>query len=203
MMKLKLSYKTICIILFLLSSFIKNGHFEKPCKSPEKDCGCSKLNRDHKDPNSSFKYTKQANRERKVNNINNNFKRTNQMAYIEGGIFTMGTDKPYISRDGEGPARKVKIKSFYMDVYEVSNTEFEVFVNQTNYITEVMKTISFSCTSYLVLVTILIFISRQRNLVIHLSLNQELAKNFKKIFIKQYVYFFDSSLSVYVTIYFV
>lgn len=144
MMKLKLSYKTICIILFLLSSFIKNGHFEKPCKSPEKDCGCSKLNRDHKDPNSSFKYTKQANRERKVNNINNNFKRTNQMAYIEGGIFTMGTDKPYISRDGEGPARKVKIRSFYMDVYEVSNTEFEVFVNQTNYITEVMKTICVS-----------------------------------------------------------
>lgn len=137
-MYFKLSYKTICRILVFLSCFIKDGHFEKSCNSVEKDCGCSKLKRDHKDPNSSFKYTKEANNEREVNNVNNDLKRTNQMVYIEGGIFTMGTDKPYISRDGEGPARKVKLRSFYMDVYEVSNTEFEVFVNTTNYITEVI-----------------------------------------------------------------
>ena len=34
------------------------------------------------------------------------------------------------------PARPVKLKSFYLDVHEVSNLEFELFVNTTGYVTE-------------------------------------------------------------------
>ncbi|XP_044518763.1 formylglycine-generating enzyme [Gracilinanus agilis] len=64
---------------------------------------------------------------------------TPQMAHIPAGVFTMGTDEPQIKQDGEGPARRVRINSFYMDLYEVSNAEFERFVNSTGYVTEAEK----------------------------------------------------------------
>ncbi|XP_006132861.2 formylglycine-generating enzyme isoform X2 [Pelodiscus sinensis] len=62
-----------------------------------------------------------------------------QMALIPKGIFTMGTDEPEIKQDGEWPARKVHVNQFYMDRYEVSNVEFEKFVNATGYVTEAEK----------------------------------------------------------------
>lgn len=45
----------------------------------------------------------------------------------------------FIVSDKEGPEREVTIKQFYMDKYEVSNEEFQKFVDQTNYITEAEK----------------------------------------------------------------
>lgn len=51
----------------------------------------------------------------------------------------MGTDEPEIQQDGEWPARRVHVNSFYMDQYEVSNQEFERFVNSTGYLTEVRR----------------------------------------------------------------
>ena len=69
--------------------------------------------------------------------LKSSHKRTNQMSFVEGGSFTMGTNKPYLPMDGEGPAREVKVNSFYMDIYEVSNAEFELFVNSTGHVTEV------------------------------------------------------------------
>uniref|UniRef100_A0A8D0EKQ5 Sulfatase modifying factor 1 n=1 Tax=Strix occidentalis caurina TaxID=311401 RepID=A0A8D0EKQ5_STROC len=60
-----------------------------------------------------------------------------QMVAIPGGAFTMGTDEPEIQQDGEWPARRVHVNNFYMDQYEVSNEEFERFVNSTGYVTEV------------------------------------------------------------------
>jgi sulfatase modifying factor 1 len=65
------------------------------------------------------------------------FPRTNQMVLIKGGDFFMGTEKPLIPPDGEGPARRIKISSFYVDVHEVSNAEFEQFTKKTGYVTEV------------------------------------------------------------------
>ncbi|XP_050813481.1 formylglycine-generating enzyme isoform X2 [Gopherus flavomarginatus] len=62
-----------------------------------------------------------------------------QMALIPTGMFTMGTDEPEIQQDGEWPARKVHVSQFYMDRYEVSNVEFEEFVNATGYVTEAEK----------------------------------------------------------------
>ncbi|KAF2987871.1 hypothetical protein EK904_011993 [Melospiza melodia maxima] len=59
------------------------------------------------------------------------------MVLIPAGVFTMGTQEPQIQQDGEGPARRVHLGSFYMDQYEVSNRDFESFVNATGYVTEV------------------------------------------------------------------
>lgn len=71
-----------------------------------------------------------------VNNAKSPYRRTNQMAFIKGGTFQMGLEKAIIQLDGESPARMVTVHSFYMDKYEVSNAEFELFVNSTGYITE-------------------------------------------------------------------
>uniref|UniRef100_A0A8D0GA61 Formylglycine-generating enzyme n=1 Tax=Sphenodon punctatus TaxID=8508 RepID=A0A8D0GA61_SPHPU len=62
-----------------------------------------------------------------------------QMVSIPAGVFTMGTDEPAIQQDGEGPARRVRLSRFYMDRYEVSNAEFEKFVDATGYLTEAEK----------------------------------------------------------------
>lgn len=62
-----------------------------------------------------------------------------QMVPIPAGVFTMGTDEPIIKQDGEGPGRRVHIGHFFMDRYEVSNAEFEKFVNATGYVTEVSE----------------------------------------------------------------
>ncbi|XP_054991561.1 formylglycine-generating enzyme isoform X2 [Sorex araneus] len=59
-----------------------------------------------------------------------------KMVPIPAGVFTMGTDNPQIHRDGEAPARRVAVDAFYLDAYEVSNAEFEKFVNATGYLTE-------------------------------------------------------------------
>ncbi|XP_055484608.1 formylglycine-generating enzyme isoform X1 [Psammomys obesus] len=61
------------------------------------------------------------------------------MVLIPAGVFTMGTDDPQIKQDGEAPARRVTIGAFYMDAYEVSNADFEKFVNSTGYQTEAEK----------------------------------------------------------------
>ena len=53
------------------------------------------------------------------------------MVLINGGTFTMGTDLPIFTNDGEAPARRVAMSAFYMDVHEVSNAEFARFVAET------------------------------------------------------------------------
>ncbi|KAM5315230.1 formylglycine-generating enzyme isoform 3-T3 [Glossophaga mutica] len=62
-----------------------------------------------------------------------------KMVPVPGGVFTMGTDDPQIKQDGEAPARRVTLDAFYMDAYEVSNSDFEKFVNATGYLTEAEK----------------------------------------------------------------
>lgn len=111
------------------------------CKAKGKessDCGC-KTSR----TNTKRKYVKEADTVNvdgsdtdKWAVVESPFARTNQMIYLEGGTFTMGTDDPQIPPDGESPARQVSIDAFYLDVYEVSNAEFELFVNDTGYKTE-------------------------------------------------------------------
>lgn len=49
----------------------------------------------------------------------------------------MGTDKPVIKSDAEGPAREVLLKPFCMDLTAVSNLQFLQFVKETKYKTEV------------------------------------------------------------------
>ncbi|KAF2353231.1 Sulfatase-modifying factor enzyme [Trinorchestia longiramus] len=61
------------------------------------------------------------------------------MVLIPGGEFTMGTDTPIFAADGEGPERRVHLKPFFLDIYEVSNAQFAKFVKETNYVTEAEK----------------------------------------------------------------
>lgn len=61
-----------------------------------------------------------------------------QMVQISGGEFLMGTDNPGIPADGEGPQRRVHVDSFYMDIQEVTNRQFQSFVSAARYVTEVL-----------------------------------------------------------------
>lgn len=65
------------------------------------------------------------------------FLRCFQMVFIPGGDFLMGTDDPGIPQDGEAPQRLVHVDSFYMDVLEVTNQQFQSFTKATGYVTEV------------------------------------------------------------------
>lgn len=58
------------------------------------------------------------------------------MVFIKGGNFTVGTDRPVVVADGESPSRLVFLDDYYIDKYEVSNSEFERFVEDTGYRTE-------------------------------------------------------------------
>jgi len=62
---------------------------------------------------------------------------TNEMVFIPGGSFLMGTDSQEgFPADGEGPIHRVKVNPFYMDVHTVTNREFMKFVRDTDYVTE-------------------------------------------------------------------
>lgn len=56
------------------------------------------------------------------------------MVLIPGGTFEMGADNEQASED-EYPKHKVTVDSFYMDITEVTNAQFQQFVNATGYIT--------------------------------------------------------------------
>jgi formylglycine-generating enzyme required for sulfatase activity len=59
---------------------------------------------------------------------------TEGMVFITGGSYIMGaSDKE--GRPDEYPRHKVKVKSFWMDVTEVTNAQFSKFVAATGYIT--------------------------------------------------------------------
>ena len=59
------------------------------------------------------------------------------MVVIKGRTFYMGTNKPQIQGDGEGPRREVKIsRDFLLDRYQVTNRDYAEFVAATNYRTD-------------------------------------------------------------------
>ena len=59
------------------------------------------------------------------------------MVLIPSGEFMMGTDSQEgFKEDGEGPIRRVQMKSFYIAKYAVTNSEFLKFIQDTGYITE-------------------------------------------------------------------
>ncbi len=51
-------------------------------------------------------------------------------------IAFVGTDRPIIRFDGEGPRRAVRVKSFALETTAVTNDRFSQFVADTGYITE-------------------------------------------------------------------
>ena len=66
----------------------------------------------------------------------NNSASTENMVLLEGGSFLMGSNDSTFPADGEGPVREVRINSFWIDKYAVSNADFAAFVEDSNYKTE-------------------------------------------------------------------
>jgi formylglycine-generating enzyme required for sulfatase activity len=60
------------------------------------------------------------------------------MARIPGGEFTMGCSDEN-GRSDEYPKHSVKVNSFWMDVTEVTNGQFQKFVEATGYVTTAEK----------------------------------------------------------------
>ena len=59
------------------------------------------------------------------------------MVRLDGGVFWMGTDSGEgFPADGEGPARRVLLDSFYIDRHPVTNLQFDEFARATGYRTE-------------------------------------------------------------------
>jgi len=56
-----------------------------------------------------------------------------KMVHISAGTFEMGTNDPAFP--DAHPIHKVSVPEFWMDEHEVTNAEFQTFVNATNYIT--------------------------------------------------------------------
>jgi formylglycine-generating enzyme required for sulfatase activity len=62
------------------------------------------------------------------------------MVRLKGGRFLMGTDDDVgFAEDAEGPVREVVLTPFYIDIYAVSNRQFDAFVRETNYRTDAEK----------------------------------------------------------------
>ena len=56
------------------------------------------------------------------------------MVFIPGGNFEMGGDNEE-ARSDEFPKHQVTVSSFWMDITEVTNAEFQKFIDETGYIT--------------------------------------------------------------------
>ncbi len=63
---------------------------------------------------------------------------THGMVIIPGGIFEMGGDNDQAGAD-EYPKHTVKVSPFYIDITEVTNSQFEKFIEATGYITTAEK----------------------------------------------------------------
>ncbi|GAB6028067.1 Formylglycine-proteinrating enzyme [Chamberlinius hualienensis] len=119
------------------------GNADEKCGKSEfngeaiSDCGCSKLKRPSTEKKRGDSVPQN---EIEMDGMASNlYSNTDIMVKVTGGQFTMGTNKPVFEADGEGPARKVTIDTFYLDVYEVSNSNFKKFVKSTGYVTEAEK----------------------------------------------------------------
>jgi sulfatase modifying factor 1 len=60
------------------------------------------------------------------------------MAYIKGGTFMMGGDNNQAAAD-EYPKHSVRVTPFYIDKTQVTNAEFQKFVDATHYVTTAEK----------------------------------------------------------------
>nr|BBH85321.1 hypothetical protein KTC_00720 [Thermosporothrix sp. COM3] len=56
----------------------------------------------------------------------------NGMVWLPGGTFVMGSDQHYPE---EGPAHPVTVSGFWIDRYAVTNEQFQLFVEETGYVT--------------------------------------------------------------------
>ena len=118
------------------------------CPEKDQDCGCSAAGRtsqllqkrdapvDDVGDDSGESSSSQTGSESQTTGGARGRMVANELVFIKGGKFTMGTDKAILPQDGESPAREITLSDFYMDKFEVSNDEFSRFVEETGYKTE-------------------------------------------------------------------
>lgn len=58
------------------------------------------------------------------------------IVWFDAGHATVGTDRPVIDADGEGPARRMSLRAYGLDRHAVTNERFARFVAQTGYVTD-------------------------------------------------------------------
>ncbi|WP_347839222.1 formylglycine-generating enzyme family protein [uncultured Draconibacterium sp.] len=68
---------------------------------------------------------------------------TEGMIFIKGGTFNMGADNNQARAD-EYPKHPVKVHSFWIDEHEVTNAQFNLFVEETGYITVAEKNVDWN-----------------------------------------------------------
>ena len=140
--------RVLVLVLVSISLLFKSGSPDDNLKTPDQGCGCPYSRSGRSTEPSAASELNYVDDEAKVEWKSDTvpdgrgLERTNKMILVEGSTFTMGTDKPLIVADGEGPAREVTVDTFWMDVHEVSNAEFKLFVDATGYVTEVCLVIS-------------------------------------------------------------
>lgn len=61
---------------------------------------------------------------------------THDIAWIDGGVSHIGTDRPEIPRDGEAPPRYVRLRPYGMSRTTVTNAQFAAFVEATGYVSQ-------------------------------------------------------------------
>ena len=61
------------------------------------------------------------------------------MVWIPAGEFTMGSDNADEKHNEEKPGHAVQVKGLWMDVTEVTNTQFKAFADATGYLTDAEK----------------------------------------------------------------
>lgn len=135
------------VYLFIVLKCFTNcsgvGNEFNSIKSTGQDCGCGSTNRIPVEPkfnNVFLNYILKNNGPtsnkmclpKKSSKLNKDVK----MVFIPSGKFFMGSNKPIIIADGEGPEREVTVSNFYIDIYEASNEDFKNFVDDTGYVTE-------------------------------------------------------------------
>ena len=123
----------VTFLSLLLLRIVQSSIYSNPqtdvCTDKKEGCGCEKLQRSASKPDST------ANR----NTLNRNEEGhlgADNMVLISAGDFFMGTDKQFLPLDGEGPSRKVFLDEFYIDKFEVTNSQFKAFVDSTNHKTD-------------------------------------------------------------------
>ena len=122
----------------LEASSIKNdGQAEDGSKSLNTNQHTLKVGNDRYSTEANEQQTQSSDAEDGAATFSNNFK--SNMVLIPGQKFTMGTNRPIFVADGESPSREVTLESFYLDITEVSNIDFQRFVKATRYVSEAEK----------------------------------------------------------------
>jgi formylglycine-generating enzyme len=62
--------------------------------------------------------------------------KTDELVLVPGGRYVIGTDRPWIPADGEGPARVVELEPFRIAPCAVTVAEFATFVDATGFVTD-------------------------------------------------------------------